>query len=241
MALTKIQPGMLATASVLLENFSATGSASSSTYLRGDNTWAVVASGADVSTVTNQKLFTTSSVVFANLTITNTATITNLKFGNTSTTQVGYAANILGNGSGNGALVYQSSPNTTSFLGQGSAGWLLVSQGSGSAPAFTSTSSIRVKYSDLANNLQGNTNNYAIPYQKETPTIGVYTTEYIVTPSTGSTYLAWNGSTFVWNTINTNPFNQALFTTSSVVFASVTANTGTFTRIDFGLSTDPQG
>ena len=42
MALTRIQPGMLSTASVLLENFSATGSASSSTYLRGDNVWAAM-------------------------------------------------------------------------------------------------------------------------------------------------------------------------------------------------------
>jgi hypothetical protein len=65
-------------------------------------------------------------------------------FTNTSSIQVGYAANILGNGAGNGALVYQSAANTTAFLGQGSAGWLLVSGGANLAPAFTSTGSIYV-------------------------------------------------------------------------------------------------
>lgn len=58
MALTRIQPGMLAQQSVLLENFSATGTATSNKYLRGDNTWGEVS---------DQPLFTTSSVVFANI------------------------------------------------------------------------------------------------------------------------------------------------------------------------------
>jgi hypothetical protein len=95
---------------------------------------------------------TTATTVLTSLTI-NTATITKLVFGNTSTTQVGYAKNILGLGAGNGGLLYQSSANTTGFLGQGSAGWLLVSGGSNENPAFTSTGSIRVKYSDIADNL----------------------------------------------------------------------------------------
>lgn len=75
----------------------------------------------------------------------NTAT-----FVTTGSIQVGYAADILGNGAGNGALLYQSAPNTTDFLGQGSAGWLLVSQGSGSPPAFTSTGSIYVNRSVIS-------------------------------------------------------------------------------------------
>jgi len=58
MALTKIQPGMLADQAVLLNNFSASGTANSGKYLRGDNTW---------SEVSDQPLFTTSSVVFANI------------------------------------------------------------------------------------------------------------------------------------------------------------------------------
>jgi hypothetical protein len=58
MALTRIQPGMLADSSVKINNFSASGTAGNTTYLRGDNTWAQVS---------DQQLFTTSSVVFANL------------------------------------------------------------------------------------------------------------------------------------------------------------------------------
>ena len=250
---------MLSTASVLLENFSATGTASSSTYLRGDNTWAVVSSGADVSTVTNQKLFTTSSVTFASVTAT-TATITNLSFGNTATTlvgfarnilggsggallyqvgpnntgflgqgnannllvsqgsglpprfdstssiQVGYAANILGNGVDNGSLLVQDSPNTTAFMPQGSAGWLLVSQGAGSRPAFTGTASIYVNSAVNANNIRGGAAN-RIPYQSGTDSTG-----FIAAPTTATTFLAWTGTAYTW-----------------------TAN------MDFSISTDPQG
>ena len=303
MALTKIQPGMLAPASVLLETFSATGTASSSTFLRGDNVWAVVPI-VDLNTLTNQKLFTTSSVVFAavsattgtfntiyvgtstnvitwnpfvplllsisgtsvnvgssptqltlrsttgesslssgggtltlnnsgfnysgstatftNLTVTNTATITNLAFGNTSTTQVGFARNILGNGVGNGALLYQQSPNTTGFLGQGSAGWLLVSGGSGQNPAFTSTGSIFVGNANKSTNIAGGSANQ-IPYQTAADT-----TNFIGTPTTTGTYLTWTGSDFAWNTIS----DQALFTTSSVTFAAVSATTGTFDTLN---------
>jgi len=58
MALTKIQAGMLEDQAVQINNFSATGTADSSNFLRGDNTW---------TPVSDQQLFTTSSVVFANL------------------------------------------------------------------------------------------------------------------------------------------------------------------------------
>lgn len=73
MALTLIQPGMLSTGSVGISNLSATGTPSSTTYLRGDNTWATV-------TAADQSLNTTSTVTFRNLTITSTATIANLDF-----------------------------------------------------------------------------------------------------------------------------------------------------------------
>jgi len=94
----------------------------------------------------------------------NAAVANILNSGNTSTQQVGYAANLLGNGVANGSLVYQSAPNTTAFLAQGTAGWLLVSQGSGSAPAFTNTSSVYVNSAVNANNIIGGGTNQ-IPYQ----------------------------------------------------------------------------
>lgn len=208
MALTQVLPGMLAPASVLLENFSASGSPSSTTFLRGDNTWAVI-STADVSTVTNQKLFTTSSVTFASINAT-TATFTNINF-NTATTQVGLATSIVGNGSGNGALLYQESPNTTKFLGQGAAGWLLVSYDSGQPPRFTSTGSIYVKSSVNTENLRGGSD-YSIPYQRVA--FGTATTNYISSSTTASTYLSWTGSGYAW-----------LSTTD----------------LDFRVATDPQG
>jgi hypothetical protein len=108
---------------------------------------------------------------------------------NTSTAQVGYAANILGNGAGNGALVYQSAPNTTAFLGQGSAGWLLVSGGAGSAPAFTSTGSIYVNSAVNANNIIGGAANQ-IPYQS---TAGA---------TTFSSGLTFNGTVFTATNIS---------------------------------------
>ena len=82
----------------------------------------------------------------------------------TTSTLMTTAVNLAGNGAGNGALVYQSSLNTTAFLGQGSAGWLLVSGGAGSIPAFTSTGSIYVNGAVNANNIASGVKDQ-IPYQ----------------------------------------------------------------------------
>jgi hypothetical protein len=133
----------------------------------------------------------------------NTATLmtTAVTLANTTTAQVGFAKNILGNGAGNGALLYQSAANTTDFLGQGSAGWLLVSQGGGSPPAFTSTGSIYVNSAVNANNIiDGNTNQ--IPYQSSAGT------------TTFSTGLTFNGTTF---------------TATNVIIPGTTNSTGTTT------------
>jgi len=133
----------------------------------------------------------------------NTATLvaTAVTLANTSTAQVGYARNILGNGAGNGALVYQSAPDTTAFLGQGSAGWLLVSRGSGLTPAFTSTGSIYVDSSVKAETLRGGAANQ-IPYQS-----GPDTTVF----STGLT------------------FNGTVFTATNVAIPGTTNSTNTTT------------
>jgi hypothetical protein len=125
----------------------------------------------------------------------NTATLmtTAVTLANTSTAQIGYAANILGNGIANGSLLYQSSANTTAFLAQGTAGWLLVSQGAGSAPAFTTTSSIYVNSAVNANNIIGGATNQ-IHYQT-----GAGATGFIAAPTTSTTYLAWTGTGFTWS------------------------------------------
>jgi Chaperone of endosialidase/Collagen triple helix repeat (20 copies) len=125
----------------------------------------------------------------------NTATLmtTAVTLANTTTAQVGYAANLLGNGVANGSLVYQSAANTTAFLSQGTAGWLLVSQGSGSAPAFTGTASIYVNSAVNANNIIGGATNQ-IHYQT-----GAGATGFIAAPTTSTTYLAWTGTGFTWS------------------------------------------
>jgi hypothetical protein len=132
---------------------------------------------------------------------------------NTTSIQVGYAANILGNGAGNGSLVYQSSANTTAFLGQGSAGWLLVSGGSGSNPAFTSTGSIYVNSAVNSNNIIGGSTNQ-IPYQS-----GAGATTF----NSGFTF---NGTTFNAPVITQN--GVAISTATNVPPAG-TAKTSSYT------------
>jgi hypothetical protein len=145
----------------------------------------LVSAGAAAPTYTN-----TGSIYVGNAAVANV-----LNAGNTSTQQVGFAKNLLGNGAGNGALVYQSAADTTAFLGQGSAGALLVSAGAGSAPTFTNTSSVYVDSAVKANNIIGGTTNQ-IPYQSAAGA------------TTFGSGLTYNGTTFATGNItvtgNTN-------------------------------------
>jgi hypothetical protein len=131
----------------------------------------------------------------------NAAVANILNPGNTSTQQVGFAKNLLGNGAGNGALVYQSGPDTTAFLGQGNAGWLLVSGGAGSAPAFTSTASIYVNNAVTANNIAGGSTNQ-IPYQSAAGA------------TTFGSGLTYNGTTFSTGNITVTGNTNATSTVS---------------------------
>ena len=178
----------------------------------------------------------------------NTATLvaTAVTLANTSTAQVGYAANILGNGAGNGALHYQSAPNTTAFLGQGSAGWLLVSAGAGSAPAFTNTGSIYVNSAVNANNIIGGAANQ-IPYQSGAGTTTfsngltfngtVFTATNIVVPGTTNSTNTTTGALTVVGGVGVGGTLQASVIVSRVAqdfVTSITANSAT-TTIDLSL------
>jgi hypothetical protein len=131
----------------------------------------------------------------------NAAVANILNAANTSTQQVGFAANLLGNGVGNGSLVYQSAANTTAFLAQGTAGWLLVSGGLGNAPVFTNTGSVYVNSAVNANNIIGGSTNQ-IPYQS-----GAGATTF----GSGLTY---NGTTFTTGNITVTGNTNASSTTT---------------------------
>jgi hypothetical protein len=128
----------------------------------------------------------TATVATSIATVTlNTATLmtTAVTLANTTTAQVGYAANILGNGVANGSLLYQSAANTTAFLAQGTAGWIMVSGGSGNPPAFTNTASIYVNSAVNAQNLIGGAATQ-IPYQSSTGTTA-FSSNLTFDPNTG--------------------------------------------------------
>jgi hypothetical protein len=140
---------------------------------------------------------------------------------NTSSIFVGGAVNVLGGTAGQ--LVYQSAANTTAFAGPGTAGQLLVSNGT-SGPVYTNTSSIQVGFAAnilggsagqfvlqsgpnsttfistasiyagsavLANSLRGGAGG-SIPYQS-----GANATTFVSIGSNGQV-LGSNGSTPVW-------------------------------------------
>jgi hypothetical protein len=109
-------------------------------------------------------------------------------FTNTTTVAVGYSANTLGGTTGQ--LVYQSNPNTTAFVGPGTAGQILVSSGA-AAPTYTNTTTIQVGYS--ANILAGG--NGALVYQP-TPN----TTNFLSTGTPGQLLVAGVGAPAFTNT-----------------------------------------
>ena len=93
----------------------------------------------------------------------------------TSTIYVGYSVTATHVNFGNiGQLVYQTAQNRTGFVGTGTAGQLLVSQGTTSTgPVFTNTSSIYVNNAVLADNIRLGTAGQ-IPYQITTSTTGFF-------------------------------------------------------------------
>ena len=153
------------------------------------------------------------------------------------------ASNIAGGTAGQ--LVYQSAANVTSFAGPGTAGQLLVSQGT-SAPTYTTTSSIYVGRSDLAYNLAAGATG-SIPYQN-----AINSTTFLPIGANGSVLMS-NGTTITWTatsglisgqtvvqqtTTNATHFitfvdsnnaagvSEVLYTTSSMVVNPSTGNYG---------------
>jgi hypothetical protein len=84
--------------------------------------------------------------------------------GNTSTQQVGYAANLLGGTAGQ--IAYQSAPNTSGFISTATTGNFLQANYAG-VPTWTTTASMYVNSAVNAQNLYGGSNGQ-IPYYQGT-------------------------------------------------------------------------
>jgi len=134
------------------------------------------------------------------------------------TIQVGYAANILGAGTGN--LVYQSGSNTTALLSTGTTGQLLMA--AGGAPVFTNTSSIYVAAATQVNTqLQSASANYFPAFvsanNAASSAMSVYTTSsFYINPASGNVTVggALTVSSTAYNTA-TNTAN-AIYTPGAV-------------------------
>lgn len=129
-----------------------------------------------------------------------TGTASGLSIGGNAATAT-RATNVAGGASG--SVLYQTSVNTTGALAIGTNGQVLTVS-SGSLAWQTPSSSVTT-----ATNLAGGAINQ-IPYQT-----GAGATSFITAPSSGVTYLSWNGSAFAWAS-----------TGSTVITNSVTFNNG---------------
>ena len=99
---------------------------------------------------------------------------------------VASANNLVGGNSG--YVPYQSAASTTAFVSAGITGQVFTSGGTGS-PTWTSQSALSV---GTATNIAGGSANQ-INYQT-----GAGATSFITAPTVSSTFLQWNGSSFVW-------------------------------------------
>ena len=129
-----------------------------------------------------------------------------------STIQVGYAANVLGAGTGN--LVYQSGNNTTALLSTGTTGQLLMA--AGGAPVFTNTSSIYVAAATQVNTqLQTASANYYPAFvsanNAASSAMSVYTTSsFYINPASGNVTV---GGAL---TVNSTAYNTATNTANAI-------------------------
>jgi len=108
-----------------------------------------------------------------------------------SATTATTATNIAGGTAG--SIVYQTGSGSTSTLGLGTTNYVLTA--GVSAPQYVAQSTLSVGSATTATtstNLASGSSNQ-IPYQT---TAG--TTSFITAPTTGVTYLSWNGSSFSW-------------------------------------------
>lgn len=125
-----------------------------------------------------------------------------------------------------GDILYASAATTLSKLSAGTAGQVLSANGAASNPTWLSQSSIAA---GSATNVAGGVANKVL-YQS-----GAGTTAFIDAPTTASTYLSWNGSSFAWAAVSGGGSvpgglaNQIVYqsapSTSTFIAAPTTAST----------------
>jgi len=101
------------------------------------------------------------------------------------------ATNVTGGAAG--SLVYQTGAGATSTLALGTSTYVLTA--GASAPQYTAQSSLSVGSATTATNIAGGAAN-RIAYQT-----GAGATSFVTAPSVSSTYLQWNGTSFVWASV----------------------------------------
>ena len=139
----------------------------------------------------------------------------------TSSMQVGYAANILGVGTG--GILYESANNTTSILSTGTSGQLLMA--AGGAPIFTNTSSIYVNSAVNAQNLYGGVAG-SIPMQTATGVTGFISTGtsgYVLTM--GTNLASWQSLSGLASGSATTATNLAGGTAGQIPYQSAPGTT----------------
>jgi hypothetical protein len=121
-----------------------------------------------------------------------------------SATTATTATNVAGGAAG--SLVYQTGSGATTTLGLGTNGFVLVA--GASAPQYVAQSTLSVgsattatsaTSATTATNLASGAANQ-IAFQT-----GAGATSFITAPTTGSTYLGWNGSAFAWSAVSVSP------------------------------------
>jgi hypothetical protein len=173
-------------------------------------------------TVTNAQL-ANSSITVGTTAINLGASSTTLA-GLTSVTSTSFVGALTGNastatnlsGGSTYSLVYQTSAGNTSYLSAGTSGSLLMTLGTVTAPTWVAPSSLTVGTATNATNVAGGAANELV-YNT-----GSSATSFVTAPTTASTYLGWNGTSFVWGT----PAGTATVTSVGLSLPSIFNVTG---------------
>ena len=194
------------------------GAAGSLPYQSGANATSMLALGTSgfvlTAGATAPEYVSTASLYVGNAAVANI-----LNAGNTSTQQVGFAANVMAGAAG--SLPYQTGANATAMLSLGTAGQILTA--GGSAPQYTSTGSVYVGFANKSNNIIGGTAGQLV-YNSGTDAtafVGPGTAgQILVSAGAAAPTYTSTGSIYVGNAAVANILNAGNTSTQQVGFAA---------------------